>query len=64
MIAPVSEEPETEKLVLVDALGKVAERAESVPEPVLIFGPPVTVLEFIALVCETAPGLLKMIFPL
>ena len=64
MIAPVSEEPETEKLVLLDAFGKVAERAERVPEPALIFGPPVTVLDAMALFCATAPGLLKVMFPL
>ena len=63
MIAPVSEEPETRKLLLPDALGKFAERAESVSLG-LIFGPPVTVLVSIALVCDTAPGLLKVIFPL
>lgn len=64
MIAAVIEEPETLKLVRVDTAGKVAERSESVPEPALIFGPPVTVLDAMALVRETAPGLLKMIFPL
>ena len=65
MIPAIILTPETVNVVAVDAFGKVALRAEGVPD-LVIAGPLVreTVLEAMALVCCAAPGLFKVIVPL
>ena len=64
MIPALIVAPETVNVAAVDAFGKVALRAESVPEPDVMVAVPVTVLEAMARVCWAAPGLFKVMLPL
>ncbi len=63
VIPAVIDDPETVKVRALCVAPKVIVR---VPEivPTVIAGPPDTVLDAMALVCATAPGLLKVMFPL
>jgi hypothetical protein len=64
VIPAVIDDPETVKVRVDEAVPEVVERVLSEVEPTVIAGPPLTVLDAMALVCETAPGLLKVMFPL
>lgn len=64
VIPAVIDDPKTVKVRVDEAVPEVVLRVLSEVEPKVIAGPPVTVLVSIALICDTAPGLLKMIFPL
>ena len=64
MMPAVIDEPETVNVVAVDAFGKVALRAVSVPEPAEIVDTVVTVLDTVATLTLVAPKLDKTTLPL
>ena len=64
VIPAVIDDPETLKVRVFEAVPEVVFRVLSEVEPTVIAGPPDTVLDAMALFCGTAPGLLKVMFPL
>ena len=64
VIPAVIDDPETVKERVDEAVPEVVLRVLSEVEPTVIAGPPDTVLDAMPLVCDTAPGLLKVMLPL